>query len=436
MTCAEELGSAVDDGRGSLLRRSAEPWGRQMKKRGNGEGTIVRRRDGRWCAIATLPEGRRKCMYARTRSEAVSKLRAAVAAIDRGSPMPREQLALEAYLGEWLEAKRAQLRTRTWKRYESMIRVHTIPRIGRVRLVRLEARHLEALYSDCLQAGSSPSSVHHLHTMLHGALDHALRRGLVVRNVADLVDPPAIADHEMLFLTPDEVQVFLNAAEGEPHAALYVLAATTGMRQGELLGLHWRQVDLQQGAVSVVVSLEQAGLSPIFSQPKTRRSRRRVMLCARAIEALRRHKALQAKQLLEAGSTWRDLDLVFTNATGGPINPQNLLYRHFHGMVQRGGLPPIRFHDLRHTAATTLLVQGVNPKVVSEMLGHASVAFTLQTYCHAVEGMQRDAVRALDDLFGGTAPEPPGGSRATFAAHPRLHDAFGDQSQRQRLVEN
>jgi integrase len=415
MTCAEEIGSRVDGGsRGRHFMPSGPRSRHTLAKRSNGDGTIVQRRDGRFCAIATLPNGSRRCMYARTKSEANAKLRAALETIRKGSDLPSEKLNVETFMRRWLEAKRAQVRPRTWMRYEGDTRVHILPAIGHLKLVRLEPRHLEALYSDSLQSGLSSTSVHHLHTMIHGALHHALRRGLVLRNVADLVDPPSLQHHEMLFLTPDEVQTFLDSLEDDPMEALYTVAATTGMREGELFGLHWRQVDLRQGTISVITQLERGGDQPVFSAPKTARSRRRVLLCARAVETLQKHKARQSEQRLHVGSEWRDLDVVFPNEIGGPLCQTNVIKRSFRPALRRARLPRLRFHDLRHTAATTLLAQGVNPKVVSEMLGHSSVAFTLQTYSHVVEGMQRDAVRALDDLFGEPAalpPEPPVNSR-------------------------
>jgi len=390
-----------------------------LTRRSNGDGTIVQRRDGRFCAIATLPNGSRRCMYARTMSEASAKLRSALETIRKGSDLPSEKLNVDAFMRQWLEVKRAQVRSRTWKRYEGDVRVHILPAIGHIKLVRLEPPHLEALYSDSLESGLSSTSVHHLHTLIHGALHHALKRGLVLRNVADLVDPPSPRHHEMLFLNPDEVQTFLDSLEGDPMEALYTVAATTGMREGELFGLHWRQVDLRQATISVITQLERGGDQPVFSAPKTARSRRRVLLCARAVETLRMHRARQSKQQLHVGSEWRDLDLVFPNELGGPLCQANLIKRSFRPALRRARLPRLRFHDLRHTAATTLLAQGVNPKVVSEMLGHSSVAFTLQTYSHVVEGMQKDAVRALDDLFGAStpaAPGPPDGQRLHVVA--------------------
>jgi integrase len=284
-------------------------------------------------------------------------------------------------------------------RYEGILRMHAFPAIGRLRLTRLEPRHLEALYAAKLAAGLSPRSVHHLHTVLHRALGHATRQGLTLRNVTTLVDAPRVPRSEMKFLNQEESQRFLEAVAGDRHETLYVLAITSGMRQGELLGLRWRDVDIDHGHLSIIQTLEKPGLKPIFGEPKTRASRRRVWLADRAIAALRHHRARQTEQRLQMGSRWQDLDLVFTNQRGGPLDTHNLTQRGFPRLLERAGLPRIRFHDLRHTAATLLLIKGVHPRLVADMLGHSTVAITLDTYSHVVEGLHEDAVRALNEAF-------------------------------------
>jgi integrase len=264
----------------------------------------------------------------------------------------------------------------------------------------LEARHLDALYADRLSAGQSPSSVHQLHAVLHRALKYAARMDLVVRNVADLVDAPRVVRKEMRALSMEQSHLFLDAAAEDPQEALWTLAITTGMRQGELLGLRWRDIDPQWRFLSVVNTLEKPGPTPAFGEPKTRASRRRIGLTDRAVDALRRHRPAQTKQRLQAGSAWIELDLVFTNQQGGPMDGHNLSARNLPRLLASASLPLIRFHDLRHTAATLLLTKGVHPRKVADMLGHASVAITLDVYSHVVEGVDDDAVSALNEALG------------------------------------
>jgi integrase len=178
-----------------------------------------------------------------------------------------------------------------------------------------------------------------------------------------------------------------------------VLAITTGMRQGELLGLKWRDVDLEGNGLHVRATLQKIEEGFIFTPPKTLRSRRRVALTATAVESVKRHRAQQARERLALGPAWQDHDLVFPDATGGPMEGRYLLRHYFRPLLRRAGLPPIRFHDLQHTTATLLLAQGIHPKVVSEMLGHTTIGITLDTYSHVLPEMQREAATALDRLL-------------------------------------
>jgi integrase len=239
-----------------------------------------------------------------------------------------------------------------------------------------------------------------LHAALHRALEAALRLGLVVRNVSDRADVPRKRHREMSVLSPEQVHTFFGSIAGNRYEALYILALTTGMRQGELLGLKWSEVDLDDASLQVRASLQKVRGTFILAEPKTARSRRKVALTALAVEALRRHHANQVAQCLALGPAWQDRDLVFTNRIGNPVDRIDLMRREFLPLLQAAGLPPMRFHDLRHSAATLLLRQGVHPKVVAEMLGHSQISMTLDTYSHVLPDMQRDATVALDRLLG------------------------------------
>ena len=201
-------------------------------------------------------------------------------------------------------------------------------------------------------------------------------------------------------MSPEEARRLLEAARDDRLEALYVLAIATGLRQGELLALNWEDVDLERGVLRVRRTLTRTGGKVSLGEPKTKKSRRSVNLTAAAAGALRSHLSRQLEEMERIGSLYRPGGLVFANEIGGIINPSNLRNRSFARLLKRAGLPPdTRFHDLRHTCATLLLSRNVNPKIVSEMLGHSSIAITLDTYSHVLPTMQESAIRALEDAL-------------------------------------
>jgi integrase len=374
-------------------------------RRGRGEGSIHQRKDGSWAAVVDLgwTNGKRtrKTVYGPTRKDVVHQLTDLLKIRKDGLPVPVGTENVEAFLARWLDATKPTVRPRTWERYEQYVRLHAVPALGRVRLSNLGPHHLQTLYAERLEAGFSAQTVVHLHRTLHRALSQAVRWGLVARNVTELVDPPRVPRKEMRALSPDEARRLLHAAQGNRFEALYTIAVTTGMREGELLGLRWRDVDLEGRKLHVVGSLQNIpGEGWTIVEPKTARSRRVVVLGEVGTNALRRHRAIQAERRLSAGDEWVDNDLVFPNRFGKPMLPSNLLIRSFHPLLAKANLPRVRFHDLRHTAASLLLDQGIHPKIVSEMLGHSAVGITLDLYSHVTPSMQHQAADALDALFG------------------------------------
>lgn len=365
-------------------------------KRANSEGSIARRKDGLWEARISLEGGKRKSFYAKTRQEAARKLAEAVRTRDKRLPVVGDGQSVGQYLVTWLEVTKASIRPRTWKRYEQFVRVHLVPILGTIGMTKLTAHQVQMLYARKLEEGLSSTTVHHLHQVLHRALDAALRLDLVARNVCELVDPPRMRHHEMTTLSEDQAHVLLSAAAGDRFEVLYVLALATGMRQGELLALRWRDVDLDGGSLQVRATLQYTVDGYVFSEPKTALSRRRIALSKTAIEALKQHCIAQAQERLKLGPAWEDRDLVFPNTIGKPMDGIHLLQRSFYPLLKKAGLPRMRFHDLRHTAATLLLGRGINPKIVSEMLGHSQIGITLGLYSHVTPHMQQQAADAMD----------------------------------------
>lgn len=392
------------------------------KKRGNGEGSIVQRPDGVWEARLTLPHGKRKSFYSKSRQVVARKLAEALRDREKGlSLITDERLTVSAYLANWLERMAPpRVRPSTHRGYVSALG-HVTAAYGDLRLTRLTASHLTDLYAR-LQRPPAPSdasdtaasdkgskragralsatTVHLTHVVLRKALSDAVKLDLLATNVSDRVDAPRPRRPPVEPLSPDEARRFLEAARGERLEALYTLAITSGMRLGELLALTWRAVDLEAGSLQVIGTLQRgADRAWEIAAPKTAHSRRQIALTPLAVDALRAHRARQRAERLAVGDVWVDRDLVFCDELGGFLNGIGIQRYAYQRVLTKAGLPHKRFHDLRHTAATLLLGQRVHPKVVSEMLGHATIGITLDLYSHTVPDLQREAVGALEAVF-------------------------------------
>jgi integrase len=389
------------------------------RKRANGEGSIYQRADGLWVAAITGADGRRQRVYAHTRADAGRRLTQALQRRDQGmgETVPAGRDTVAAWLESWLATVKPTLRPRTWMRYGDLCRVHLIPAVGRLRLGRLQPAHLEALYAVRLAAGSSPGTVHLMHAVLRRALGAAVRQGRVNRNVASLVTPPRVVQPEMRVLDPAEARhLCAVAAEDADHGVLPILAVTTGMRQGEMLALRWRDVDLERGSLAVTGTLQRVrGVGLVRGEPKTARSRRQVRLTPTAIAALKRQQGTQAAARLVARDRWGNGDWVFAGRAGTPLNADKVRVD-WHCLCQQAGLPRMKFHDLRHTAATLLLGQGVHPKVVADLLGHATVAMTLDRYSHVAMAMHQEAADAMEAVLGDPEPNRVGSGVGSAAA--------------------
>ena len=382
-----------------------------MSKRANGEGNIGRFRDG-WVARITV-DSKRKAYYGATRQEAVKKMNEALADLGKGIVPIDERQTLKQFLTGWYEGIRSQVRISTYRRYGDYVNNHLIPGIGQITLAKLRAPMLHAFYNKKLAEGLSTTTVHSMHMVLHKALQDALQMGLVQRNVTEMLKPPKRGHREMMTLSIEEVRRFLAVVARDRFYALYVLAFSTGMREGELLGLRWQDVDLQRGTVQIRMNVQETLGRYILAETKTAYSRRTVALTQAAIDALADHWQKQQFLKQHAGSDWQDLDLVFPNRDGGIMIPHNITKRSFKRYLDKAGLSrEIRFHDARHTAATLLLASGVNVKVVSEMLGHSSVSITLQIYAHVLPHMQQSAVNTMEALLQGPPrlPAPTSGT--------------------------
>ena len=378
------------------------------KARGNGEGDVYPRKDkdgkvvgyrgAYWVHTAEGPK--RRFVSGKTKTQARAALREAKAGRDGGLVFDADALTLGEYLNRWLrDSVRGTVRQRTWERYEQIVRVHIGPTLGKVRLKSLTPPHVRALYREKLDAGAAPRTVQYVHTTLRKALKDAVTDGLIPRNATDGIKPPRPEKKKMNPLTAVQVSMFLEAARGDRFEALYVMAVHCGLREGELLGLRWDDVDFERSTVSVRRTLSQTReRGHVFEPPKNGKGRS-IKLTQTAAEALNIHRERQNQERVVLGTLWEDHGLVFPSQKGTTMNAKNLTARNFKPLLERAGLPDIRLHDLRHTCATLLLSRGVHPKFVQELLGHATIAITLDTYSHVLPSMSDQTATAMENVL-------------------------------------
>src|SRR5215210_5043953 len=370
-------------------------------RRANGEGSkIGQRKDGRFYKAFTVSmadgSSKREFVYGKTKKAVIEKHKTALEEIEKG--IVRDAVTLGEFLGRWLhDSVKDTVRQSTWERYERIVRIHLVPTLGKIKIKDLTPSQVQGLYRKKLDEGLSPRTVQYLHRTLHRALKQAVRWSLVPKNVTEAVDPPRPKKKEIKPLTAAQVNTLLDAIDNHRDRSLYLLAVSTGIRQGEILGLRWKDLDLYKGVVRVRRSLSITNEGVAFVPPKSAKGKRSIGLIPAAVEVLKTHRGNMS------GGHSRDEELVLATSSGTPIRPQNLVRRSFKPLLRRAGLPEeTRFHDLRHTCATLLLVEGVHPKIVQEMLGHSSIVLTLDTYSHFVPSLQEKAVFAMKEALGRT----------------------------------
>jgi integrase len=339
---------------------------------------------------------RRFVSFRGTRREAEKHLTELLHRRDTGIDIAPDRMTVAQYLARWLrDYGENRLAKSTLNGYRHVIAKRLSPQLGPLRLQELRPAHIQDAYAKFLAAGLSPRTVEYYHTILREALKHAMQWQLLARNPADAATPPRPARPEVQALSPEEAGRLLDAAAGSPIEPVIVFALHTGMRQGEILALTWRDVDLVRSRITVTRSARYYPGEGIITGPtKTPKSRREIALAQETLRLLKEHRKAQNELRLRAGSAWSDNDLVFPGALGQPW-PARDLYRLYQKVTRAAGLPDARFHDLRHTAATLMLRAGVDAKTVSERLGHTTVAFTLNIYAHSLPDMEVDAAERL-----------------------------------------
>ena len=374
------------------------------RKRANGEGSIYRTAEGRWRAALTWTDrdGRqqRRTISAKTQAEVRRRLAELRGDLDHGlTPAPAGTVG--AYLDGWLERERQRVRPATWRQREQYTRLYLVPALGARQLANLTPADVEHMTAGLIESGRSPRTAAHARVILRKALGDAERDGTVHRNVAALARPPRVPGRTIEpgrdYLEGTDLRRLLAAAAEYRIGAIVTVAASTGLRQGELLGLQWPDIDWQAGTLTVRRSLARSWDGGYeLAAPKTPRSRRTVHLPAAALDALRREQREQEAARQQAERHWQDRDgLVFTNTVGQPLDPSTV-HRRFHELLAAAGLPRVPFHGLRHSTATALLAAGVPLKVVSDQLGHAGITITADYYAHVGRELRREAADAMD----------------------------------------
>jgi len=380
------------------------------------KGNITRRGKNSWRlkfdAGADPVTGERRIIYKTVRGlrrDAEAELVRELRALQTGEHVEPSRLTVGEFLKSWLKTHSANVAAKTGERHREIVEKHLIPELGAMPVQKLTALQIQDYYAKALASGHrkakrglSALTVRHHHRVLFQALRQAVRWQLVARNVAEAVTPPKAARKEIQALDAAQVSKVIAAATGTPIALPVLIAATTGLRRGEILGLRWRDIDLDRARLHVAQVLEETRKGVAVKEPKTARSRRTVTLPALAVEALRKHRAEQAETRLMLGLGKDDDMLALGDPLGNPTRPSNLA-KPFNRIVRKAGVPRVSFHALRHSHATLLLKAGTNPKIVSERLGHAGVAITLDTYSHVLPGMQENVAEAIDAALRGAA---------------------------------
>ena len=391
---------------GEEEKKPKERKQRKRGKRAHGTGSIFprpERRGKQWVAQIVLSNGKTRQRYFNTQEEAADALNEMLYEQRRGILATGPDQTVKQFIEYWLEeVHKPAIRISSYVNYRALLDNHILPELGHYKLRQLTVQHIESFYARKVKQGLSANTLKVIHGVLHNALSHAVYLNLIARNVSDIAKKslPRQTRFEIQPLTKEQAQRLLEQARGEKSEALLILAITTGMRRGELVALRWSDIHLEEGYLQVCHSARYAGkgYGLQITEPKTKSSRRKIVLSPLLIEALLVHRTRQEEARKAAGDAWQAHDLVFCDRHGDYLDPDTLR-NWLKKLLKEADLPSIRFHDLRHSAATLLLERGIHAKVVQELLGHSSIMMTLDIYSHVLPSLQEDAMDRLGDLF-------------------------------------
>ncbi len=368
------------------------------KIRGKNEGSIYQLKNKSWRAMISVGGTRQsKCFL--MKKDAQDWLHEIQSQVNRGWDYRSGKTTLAEYLPQWLENHQVSLRPKTADQYRRTVEKYIVPNLGKILLKDLRLVRVEKFYSDLLKQGVGVRTINITHRILHCALEKAMRYGFIVSNPCHRAELPHAQQREMCVLDERQISLFLDAAMTSPHYALYRLAITTGMRQGELLGLKWTDLQWHNSSLLVQRQVQDIrGKGVIYQEPKTRAGKRTVMIGEDTLHILRQHWEQQQTQKQLSRNPWQENGLMFPSKVGTPMDPSNLRLD-FAEVLERAGLPHIRFHDLRHTSASLMLNHNIPVIVASKRLGHSKPSITLDIYGHLYTERQSDAARIIDELI-------------------------------------
>jgi integrase len=368
------------------------------KKRGQNHGSEYQRRsDERWVAQVTIQK-KHRMKYFYSQCEAEAWLKQSILKISQVVPLEGSRMSVAVFLTSWLAIISLAVKPRTWVQYDQVVNKHILPYLGHLSIQELRSDQVQSFYQRKQQDGTGARTLSLINCILHNALDYAVSNGFILHNPVHgtMISRPKY--HEQKVLNLDQVRVFLQSCQGTRWEALFCLAITTGMREGEILGLKWSDIRWDTGQLQIQRQLQRIprqGL--VFSEPKTIASRRNLAIGEEMLTKLRAHANLQEYERCLAGERWRENGLVFPSDKGTPMDPHRI-FDQYKQLLKQANLPDIRFHDLRYTHATLMLGWGIHPKVVQERLGHAQISHTLGIYSHVLPILQTEAARKMDEM--------------------------------------
>lgn len=364
------------------------------KRRGRGEGSVAQRADGLWEARISIGNGKRKSLYAKTKQDALRKVDTLKARLLNGNRPQVDRSSVSEYLDRWLES--IEVRPKTLAQYKGIVEGHIKPAIGFARLQTLSADAVQTMLDGMKKDGASPRLRELTYVVLKCALNRALKMGKLELNVCNAVDRPRVPAHEMQVLDEAQAAKLMERATNLRLRALFGLALETGMRFGELLGLQWRDVALgDSGSITVRHTLQDLAGKVELAEPKTKSAQRTIRLSTEAVDALEEHRVRMKREKHRV----TDLAPVFCDRDGGWLRQNNVSRRALKSLLKKAKLPMLRFHDLRHTAATLMLARGVNAQVVSRKLGHEDIVVTLKVYGHLLPSMEEHAAATMATAY-------------------------------------
>ncbi|MGE7975550.1 tyrosine-type recombinase/integrase [Bacillus cereus] len=332
-----------------------------------------------------------------TKKEAENALTKLLSEVHTGNYVEPSKLSYGEYLQDWFNTKKHSVGIQTAKVLKGYLNSRIIPSLGDIKLAKLTSLHMQNYVNSLRDDGLKRGIIEKVIKIIRNSLEHAIDLELITKNVAAKTKLPKGDKDELTVWNEQEVKLFLKAAQDSRYAIVFHMALVTGMRQGELLGLRWKDVDLEKGHLTISQTLSHDGKTFLLGG-KTKSSLRKILLPASTIAKLKKHRAVVLKEKLSQSEEYQDNDLVMCTPSGTPINPANVR-RSLNALIKKAAVPKIRFHDLRHTHATLLLAKGVNVKVISERLGHSNIKITLDTYSHVLPTMQEDAINKIEEIL-------------------------------------